>query len=154
MAPEPQPPEPSLAPETPETPEALAALSARAYRHMAPWSARAFAETLARPHALLIARPHAFVLGLVVADEAEILALAADPARQRQGHAGAALTAFHAAAQARGAARVVLEVAAANAPARAFYSRHGYGAEGLRRGYYPRPDGPADDAVIMARGLP
>lgn len=145
-----------MTPDTPPqaTPEALAALSARAYRHMAPWGARAFAETLARPQALLVADPHAFVLGLVILDEVEILALAADPGQQRRGHASAALARFHARAQARGASRALLEVAAANAPARAFYSRHGYASAGLRRGYYPRPESPADDAVIMARPLP
>lgn len=136
------------------TPEALAALSARAYRHMAPWSAQAFAETLARPHALLTATEHAFVLGLVVAGEAEILALAADPDHQRQGAASAALAGFHEAAAARDATRVLLEVAAANTPARAFYSRQGYREIGLRRGYYRRPDQPPDDAVLMDRALP
>lgn len=135
------------------TPEALAALSARAYRHMAPWSAQAFADTLARPHALLTATDHAFVLGLVVAGEAEILALAVDPDHQRQGLATATLSRFHAEAAARDATRVLLEVAAANAPARAFYARQGYRETGLRRGYYRRPDEPPDDAVIMDRPL-
>lgn len=136
------------------TPEALAALTARAYRHMAPWSAAQLADTLARPHALLAATDHACVLGTVVADEAEILALAADPDHQRRGEASRALDKFHAAAQARGATRVFLEVAAANAPARAFYSARGYAEAGRRRGYYARPDGTRDDAVIMSRALP
>lgn len=99
------------------TPETLAALSARAYRHMTPWSARAFADTLARPHALLTCTGHAFALGLVIADEAEILALACDPQVQRQGEGTALLARFHKDAQARGAARIFLEVAAANRPA-------------------------------------
>ncbi len=136
------------------TPDALAALCTRAYRHMTPWTAAQFAATLARPHALLHATPHAFVLGLVIADEADILALAADPDRQRKGEASRALAAFHAEAQGRGATQVVLEVAARNAPARAFYDRHGYGRTGLRRGYYRLPDGTSDDALILGRALP
>ncbi len=136
------------------TPEALAALVTRAYRHTTPWTAEQFADTLARPHALLAATEHAFVLGTVIADEAEILAVAADPDHLRLGAASRALARFHAEAQDRGAGQVFLEVAAANAPARAFYSRHGYSEIGLRRDYYPRPDGPPDDAVVMSRVLP
>ena len=136
------------------TPARLADLSARAYRHMRPWTTAQFAETLARPHALLTTSDHAFVLGLVIADQAEILALAADPGFQRRGEAARALDGFHDAAQARGAREVFLEVAAANTGARAFYAARGYAETGLRRGYYPRPDGRRDDAVIMSRALP
>lgn len=136
------------------TPEALADLAERAYRHMTPWTAEQFADTLARPHTLLAATEHAFVLGTVIVDEAEILALAADPEHQRQGAASRALELFHAQTLERGARQVFLEVAAANTPARAFYARHGYSEIGLRRGYYPRPDGPPDDAVVMSRALP
>ncbi|SMX38312.1 GNAT family N-acetyltransferase [Maliponia aquimaris] len=136
------------------TPETLAALAARAYTHMRPWSAAQFAETLAGPHTLLAATGHAFVLGTVVAGEAEILALAADPEVQRQGEGTRALAIFHAEATARGATACFLEVAATNAPARAFYADRGYAEAGRRRGYYTRPDGTRDDAVIMTRTLP
>jgi ribosomal-protein-alanine N-acetyltransferase len=136
------------------TPETLADIAARAYRHMTPWSAAQFTATLSGPHALLTHGPHAFVFGQVVADEAEILALAADPAHQRRGQASAALTLFHAAALGRGAGRVFLEVAAENAPAIGFYIRHGYARTGLRRGYYTRPGGLRDDALILTRALP
>lgn len=136
------------------TPEELAALSTRAYRHMTPWSAGSFAQTLARPQALLVTTDHAFALGLVVADEAEILALATDPAHQHRGEGATLLTRFHGAARVRGAATVFLEVAAANAPAIGFYTAQGYAATGRRKAYYRRPDGTRDDAVIMSRRLP
>ncbi|MDJ0822556.1 MAG: GNAT family N-acetyltransferase [Paracoccaceae bacterium] len=136
------------------TPDALAALSARAYRYMAPWSAQAFADTLTRPTSLLKTSDHAFVLGQVVADEAEILALAADPAHQRQGEATTALQAFHKAASARGAQKVFLEVSAENAPAIRFYQSHGYSERGRRKAYYRLQVGQTADALIMARDLP
>lgn len=136
------------------TPEELAALSARAYRHMTPWPADAFAQTLARSHALLVTTEHAFALGLVIADEAEILALATDPAQQRRGQGAALIDRFHGAAKARGAATVFLEVAAANAPAIRFYEAQGYTATGRRKGYYRRPDGRSDDALSMSRRFP
>lgn len=136
------------------TPDALADLTLRAYRHLTPWSAAQVEQTLASPHSLLVATDHAFVLGQVIADEAEILALAADPDKQRQGAASRALTAFHRQAAERGATRVFLEVAAANTPARALYARNGYTQIGLRRRYYRRPDGTRDDALVMSRSLP
>ncbi|MGR3494387.1 ribosomal protein S18-alanine N-acetyltransferase [Citreimonas sp.] len=135
------------------TAQALAALSARAYRHMRPWTARAFADTLAAPASLLVATDHAFVLGRVIADEAEILALATDPDHQRRGAARAVLDTFETRAQDRGATRIFLEVAAANAPARAFYAARGYAEAGRRRAYYRLDDGTTDDALILARAL-
>ncbi|MGP6086934.1 GNAT family N-acetyltransferase [Antarctobacter jejuensis] len=136
------------------TPEAASDIAARAYRHMTPWRADQIAATLRQPTALLSTSDHAFVLGQVIADEAEILALACDPDFQRQGEAARALDRFHTAAAQREATRVFLEVAARNAPARAFYEARGYTRAGLRKGYYPRPDGTRDDALIMTRALP
>lgn len=136
------------------TPDEMAALCARAYTHSRPWAAHDFADSLDSPHALVAATGHAFVFGLVVAGEAEILALAADPDVQRKGEASRALALFHALAVARGAESAFLEVAARNAPARAFYEAKGYGVSGLRKGYYHLADGGTDDAVIMSRVLP
>ena len=136
------------------TARALAALSARAYRHMQPWTEAQYAETLATPHHLLTCRDGAFVLGQVIADEAEILALACDPDRQRQGLASAALADFLTHAQARGATRVLLEVADSNPGAIGFYTRHGFVRAGLRRRYYHLPDGNRADALVMTRPLP
>ncbi|MCA0939712.1 ribosomal protein S18-alanine N-acetyltransferase [Salipiger pacificus] len=133
--------------------EDLAALSARAYIHMQPWSASAFAGTLEQPASLLVSEAGGFVLGLVVLDEAEILALATDPAQQRQGLGRRLLQAFEVAAQARGAETVFLEVAAANIPAQAFYSACGYTLSGRRKGYYRHADGSRDDALLMRRAL-
>ena len=136
------------------TPDQLADICARAYRHMQPWTAAQFADTLALPRAVLTQTDHAFVLGQVVADEAEILALAADPNHQRSGQASAALALFHEAARTRGAMQVFLEVAFTNAPAIHFYSRQGYVQTGRRRGYYASLGGARVDAVIMSRALP
>lgn len=133
--------------------EQLAALSARAYTHMQPWSARAFAGTLEQPASLLVSEAGGFVLGQVVLDEAEILALATDPAEQRQGVGRRLLQTFEAAAQARGAATVFLEVAAANSPAQGFYAACGYTLSGCRKGYYRHADGSRDDALLMRRAL-
>lgn len=135
------------------TPAELAALSARAYLHMSPWSEADFAETLAQPVSLLTELPGAFVLGQVVLDEAEIFALATDPLIQRQGAGRKVLAAFENAAMTRGARDVFLEVAAANAQARAFYIACGYHEAGRRRNYYRKADGTRDDALLMRKAL-
>ncbi|EEX16022.1 ribosomal-protein-alanine acetyltransferase [Citreicella sp. SE45] len=131
----------------------LAAIAARAYRHMSPWSEADFASTLDQPATLLCAAEGAFVLGRVVVDEAEILALATDPGRQRSGAGRAVLARFETQARARGAVSVFLEVAAENTPATGFYTACGYRMTGLRKGYYKRPDGSRDDALLMSKAL-
>lgn len=135
------------------TPEDLAALQARAYAHMEPWSAQDFADLLARPTTWLACAGHGFLLAQIVVDEAEILSLAVDPAFQRQGEARALLARLDAEASARGVTSLHLEVAAENAPARAFYDAQGFAEIGLRRGYYRGPDGSRGDAVLMKRAV-
>jgi ribosomal-protein-alanine N-acetyltransferase len=44
-------------------------------------------------------------------------------------------------------------VAEGNAAARALYARAGYRECGRRKGYYQRPDGSRDDAVVMEKPL-
>lgn len=131
----------------------LAAIAARAYRHMSPWSEADFAATLDQSATLLCAAEGAFVLGRVVVDEAEILALATDPDRQRSGAGRAVLARFETQARARGAVSVFLEVAAENTPAIGFYTACGYRMTGRRKGYYKRPDGSRDDALLMSKAL-
>ena len=135
------------------SPAELAALAARAYRHTQPWSEAEFASTLAHPTALLTCDEGAFVLGRVIVDEAEILALASDPDGQRQGRARKVLASFERDAQARGAVSVFLEVAAENAPARGLYAACGYAETGRRKGYYRLADGSRDDALLMTKAL-
>jgi len=131
----------------------LATLHARASTDGRAWSEAEFAALLADPAALCVRTDHSFVLGRVVLDEAEILMLATDPDHRRQGHAARALAAFETAARDRGAARVILDVAADNDPARALYHGANYRDCGRRRGYYAREEHPAADAIVMDKPL-
>jgi [ribosomal protein S18]-alanine N-acetyltransferase len=136
------------------TPQDMAALHARAFRGQRPWTAEEFAGLLASPHTGLVSGPLEFVLGRVLAGEAEILTLAVDPEVQRQGRARALVMRFLTDAAAKGAARAYLDVADDNLPARALYAQAGFREVGRRRGYFARADGPAADAIVMARDLP
>lgn len=123
----------------------MAALHARCFTNPRPWRAAEFAEILSQPSTFLCLRPDGLLIGRVVLDEAELLTLAVDPDRRRQGIARALLADFTAAATSRGAATAFLEVAADNIPALALYRGVDWADAGRRRRYY----GPATDAVIL-----
>ena len=131
------------------TPDRLAHLHGLSFTRPRPWTAAEFAGLLDSPHAFLLARPKGFLLGHVVADQAELLTLAVAPDARRQGIARDLVAEFAATSRARGAARAFLEVAADNGPAQALYLAAGWRESGRRRRYY----GPDLDAIVMTLDL-
>jgi len=129
----------------------MAACHARAFAGTGrAWSAGEFADLTDSPLVFATGGPLAFALGRVIADEAELLTLACDPAHRRRGLGRARLSAFEAEARARGAVTAFLEVAADNAPARALYAATGYAQVARRTGYYA---GGTVDALILRKSL-
>src|SRR5690606_4198483 len=140
-----------------------------------PWSESEFAALLGQPGVIALAEADGFILIRIAADEAEILTLAVQPAARRRGLGrrlvesgaraacpgradrpfleGAGAHPGARAACAGGADRLLLEVAEDNAAARALYAAAGFVEAGRRRAYYPRPEGLAADALILARAL-
>lgn len=117
------------------------------------WDASAIALLMAQPGVAVSVEPDGFIMIRVVADEAEILTLAVRRAARRRG-VGARLIARAATAAYRaGALRLFLEVAEDNASARGLYDAQGFQEVGRRRGYYPRSEGPAVDALILSLNL-
>lgn len=92
--------------------------------------------------------PVGFSLVRAIADEAELLLLAVDPAEQRRGIGQALLDDFVAGALAGGAHRLHLEVRDGN-PAIELYRASGFSAAGRRRNYYHGPGAEAYDAVTL-----
>lgn len=129
----------------------LAGLHAAAFP--APWNAAAFETLLDQDGVFALEATDGFILMRAVADEAEILTLAVRPAARRQGLAARLLTEAAAAAAARSATRLFLEVAADNAGALALYDGAGFAVAGRRPGYYARPGGGREDALILALNL-
>ena len=72
----------------------------------------------------------------VAGDVADLERIAVMPSRRRQGVARRLLDALCAAAHAQGASRMLLEVAADNDAALAFYETYGFTTIGRRAGYY------------------
>ena len=132
------------------TPEALAALHARCFpAHPRPWSAAEFSDLIGNRLNFLLIRPQGFLLGRVVADEAELLTLAVAPEARRMGLGRALLAEFAHTSTARGAREAFLEVASDNAPAIALYASAGWQRAGTRRDYYA----PGIDAMVMRREM-
>jgi len=105
----------------------------------------------------LVAEADGAVLGMVlcrtVADEAEILTLAVDPAARRGGVGRALVAAAVGLAAQQGALDVFLEVAIDNHPALRLYDQAGFAQAGLRRNYYDRGGDLRVDAVVMRLDL-
>lgn len=135
------------------TPAEMAALHARSFTTPRPWSEAEITDLLASPLVFALSRPGAFLLGRVVAGEAELLTIAVHPDQRRAGLGGALVGAFPTEAAARGGESAFLEVAEGNIAARALYAACGFAPAGRRRGYYHRPDGASEDALILVRSL-
>lgn len=133
---------------------ALAGLHARAFAGQSrAWEAGEFAALLDSATVFALGGPRAFALGRVIADEAELLTLATDPACRRQGLARACLAGFEDEARRRGATQAFLEVAETNGAALALYLSAGYRLGARRDGYYRMADGTRADALVLTRAL-
>jgi len=84
------------------------------------------------------------------AGQADVLTMAVATAHWGRGIGSALLTALVAEAADRGCTEVFLEVRSDNPRAQRLYRKHGFGAVGLRRGYY-QPSG--TDAIVMRRPI-
>lgn len=135
------------------TPGQMAALHARAMTIPRPWTAREFADLLASQTVFFTGGPAGFALGRTVLDEAELLTLAVDPDRRREGLGRSCLAAFEAEARGRGAVSCHLEVAADNIAAASLYEGAGYVRTGVRQRYYAVPGSGAIDAHLYRKIL-
>jgi ribosomal-protein-alanine N-acetyltransferase len=86
-------------------------------------------------------------------DDAELITIAVDRKWQRKGVGLALMRALFDDLMTTPARRLLLEVAADNAPALRLYGKLGFARLSERQGYYPRPDGSPATAIVMARDL-
>lgn len=117
-----------------------------------PWSRGSFEGLLSDRRVMfwVVEKPDgtipAYVVAWFVADEGEIANLAVAPGERGKHFGSALLDGVVAAAQARGAASVYLEVRDSNGAARALYASRGFVEVGRRRNYYRKP---VEDALVL-----
>ena len=142
----------------------MAFIHKAAFQVPRPWSEGEIADLLAQPLCFVLTEAEGFLIGRVVAGEAELLTVAVLPDRQGRGIGLRLVQGFLVEAALRGADSAFLEVAEDNLAARAVYARAGFGQAGFgqagfgqagfgqagsgqagrRRGYYG-----AVDALVM-----
>lgn len=132
----------------------LAQIHAAAFTQSRPWSQDEFTALLDSPLCFACGDGRSFSLVRVIADEAELLTIATDPACQRQGLARALMQDWQTQARLRGAQTCFLEVAADNTAAIGLYLSQGFARCGCRRGYYARKNAASVDAIVMRKELP
>ncbi|PWE18330.1 ribosomal-protein-alanine acetyltransferase [Marinicauda salina] len=130
----------------------LAALHASSFDR--PWSETEMRDLLASPGVSAVTvgaagDPAGMALVRAVADEAELLTICIRPGKRSGGLGRSLLAAAETLAREAGAARLFLEVSAANAAALGLYAAAGYETTGRRPAYYA--DG--SDAVLMDKPL-
>ena len=134
--------------------EKLAATHAAAFTgSQRAWTAQEFSTLRQTRGVILCGDAKSFILGRVVLDEAEILTVATHPTFWRQGRAVTCLRAFLSRAEAAGAKRAFLEVAADNDAAKQLYKKEIFSEIAKRANYYTNSTGQKIDAVIMERRL-
>jgi ribosomal-protein-alanine N-acetyltransferase len=117
-----------------------------------PWTRSSFRETLAREEVIGLAlddpqgRLIGYGIGVLAADEGEILNLAIDTTARRQGLGRRLVDALVERMRKGGAEQVFLEVRRSNLAAIGLYRSAGFSVLGERRGYYRQP---REDALTM-----
>lgn len=136
----------------------MAHLHAQVFDSAAAWQASAFQDLLALASTRAIGawrdeRLAAFLVAQFVTPEAEILTIATEPSFQRQGLANSLVEHLENELQKQGLEKWLLEVAADNHRAVAFYEKIGFQRDGRRPEYYKRLEGSRIDAILMSKPL-
>lgn len=116
------------------------------------WSAEQYLSELSQRYSLAFVQENdtiiqGYALWHLLADEAELLAVAVDPDCQGQGLATTMMEQMHTILSGHGALRFFLEVRRSNIPAQALYHRLGYEVLGTRIRYYEN----GEDALLMGK---
>lgn len=110
------------------------------------WSAGELAALAAMPGVIVVVADAGFAAGRVAADEAEVLTVAVEPGAQGQGLGTALIDRLLSETR---VARLFLEVAESNLPARRLYARAGFTETARRKDYFLRADGSREDALVL-----
>lgn len=121
----------------------------------APWTAQMFTEELENRNArLFVFRAEGRIVGYLcfweVLDEAHLMNIAVDSDYRTKGVGGAIMSYLEKFCRDHDLAKIFLEVARRNKPARGLYRKFGFTPIGFRKGYYGATH---DDAIVMEKRL-
>ncbi len=136
-----------------------AVLSLEGRQHPCPWSRGHFLDSLAAGHwARCLVTPQGALHGYLVAmpgfEEWHLLNVTVSPEVQGRGLGRLLLDQLRDHARATSAPIVWLEVRPSNVRAQRLYEQYGFERVGVRRGYYPTPEGGREDAQVMRLRVP
>lgn len=136
---------------TPRDAAAIAALEAEIFSD--PWSERDICDTICTEGAMCYSAikdgvPVAYIIGRIIAPEAEIYRIATHPDYRGRGIAYRLLDYAVKTERGRGLERLFLEVRSKNLAALSLYRAYGFEKIGIRKNYYKNPD---DDAIVMLK---
>ncbi|AOF53894.1 ribosomal-protein-alanine N-acetyltransferase [Rodentibacter caecimuris] len=121
--------------------------------HLVPWSFGTLKNNQGERYLnLKLVKDHriiGFVICQKVLDEATLFNIAIEPAMQEKGLGTFLLKALMERLKAQGVQTLWLEVRESN-QARWLYEKQGFNEVGIRKNYYPMPDGGRENAVVMA----
>lgn len=120
-----------------------------------PWSQKGVLETVANPQTIcLTAEKTGRIVGYLLAyragDEAEIARVAVIREQQKQGIGRKILEILKESCREEKIQKLMLDVRKSNEGARAFYTKAGFIEDGIRRGFYSKPQ---EDAVLMSQEI-
>ena len=136
---------------TPRDAAAIAELEAEIFSD--PWSERDRCDTICTEGAMCYSAikdgvPVAYIIGRIIAPEAEIYRIATHPDYRGRGVAYRLLDYAVKTERGRGLERLFLEVRSKNLAALSLYRAYGFEKIGIRKNYYKNPD---DDAIVMLK---
>jgi len=119
-----------------------------------PWTPGNFSDSLAASYEFWLFEDDrgdivCYAVSMWIPDEIHLLNLGVAAGWQRRGIGRAVLRWLCAAARARGAQGMLLEVRPSNMEALALYESSGFARIGVRRRYYPAADGAREDAWVL-----
>jgi len=135
------------------TPFEMAKLHSLSGGHTRPWSEIEYKNLLDTNISRLFHTNNGFLIGRIMALDAEIINVIIHPDYRRLGKASKLISSFEKEAKDTGSSRCFLEVAESNSSAKKLYSALGYLKVGQRHNYYNFVDGRKDDAVILSKEL-
>jgi len=132
--------------------DAVLAIERSAYPF--PWTRGNFIDSLAAGYLAQALVGEDELIGYYIAmsgvEEMHLLNITVAPAQQHRGHARRMLDELVQFCHEANAHKLWLEVREGNAPARSLYLRYGFRHIGVRRSYYPAPEGRREDAAVMS----